>query len=290
MSRQSPLTQRIDALVARASLAPIDSQKLWFGDSAVGWINAETCLTLLTQGEGFTLLADGLHWPLPAGLAAATVALSQIDGVLRRHGLVGAARHELLDVQATSASGNERRLGAIDRAAVRRLGLTTLAVHLVAYDPADAVWVAQRALDKTTDPGLWDTLVSGLRAGGETIEQALRRESAEEAGLDASHLSTRQWVDAVRLGRPLAEGYQDEWQEVFDVTLPPGFTPCNQDGEVISIRKVSRRQILDGIVAGVFTLEAALALLLSFAARGWVREGDRQLLARLPRRSGACAR
>lgn len=285
MSRQSPLTQRIDALVARAMQKPIDSQPLWFGDTKVGWVNPETCLTLLTQAETFTLQDDGLHWPLPAGRAAATVAWQQVETVLRRHGLVGAARRELLEVQY-STDESARRLGAVDRAVVRRLGITTLAVHLVAYDPMDAIWVAQRALDKTTDPGLWDTLVSGLRVSGETTAQALQRESAEEAGLDAHHLSTHQWIDSVRLGRPLAEGYQDEWQEIFEVTLPAGFTPCNQDGEVVSIRKVSRRHVLDGIVAGVFTLEAALALLLSFSARGWIREGDRQLLARLPRRIG----
>ena len=66
---------------------------------------------------------------------------------------------------------------------MRPLGITTHAVHLVGWTPDGAVWVQQRAHDKATDPGLWDTTMGGLVTAGESIAATLMRETEEEAGL-----------------------------------------------------------------------------------------------------------
>ena len=72
-------------------------------------------------------------------------------------------RDELLDVVA-----GEDKLGVMERTALRPFGLPTKAVHLNAWTPDGRLWVARRALSKSTDPGMWDTLVGGLAGSGET--------------------------------------------------------------------------------------------------------------------------
>ena len=86
-------------------------------------------------------------------------------------------RDELLDVVA-----GEDKLGVMERTALRPFGLPTKAVHLNAWTPDGRLWVARRALSKSTDPGMWDTLVGGLAGSGEDLEAALVRECGEEAG------------------------------------------------------------------------------------------------------------
>ena len=76
-------------------------------------------------------------------------------------------RDELLDVVA-----GEDKLGVMERTALRPFGLPTKAVHLNAWTPDGRLWVARRALSKSTDPGMWDTLVGGLAGSGEPGNRA----------------------------------------------------------------------------------------------------------------------
>ena len=115
-------------------------------------------------------------------------------------------RDELLDVVA-----GEDKLGVMERTALRPFGLPTKAVHLNAWTPDGRLWVARRALSKSTDPGMWDTLVGGLAGSGEDLETALVRECGEEAGLDEPDLINRTPLRTIlRIHRRLPEGYQVE--------------------------------------------------------------------------------
>jgi hypothetical protein len=96
-------------------------------------------------------------WHVVVGQSDATTRLNQLADVLRGAGLAGAWRGEQLAVR--NASGEQ--IGAIERGAVRPLGIATLAVHLVGKAPDGGYWVQQRALNKPNDPGKWDTLMGG---------------------------------------------------------------------------------------------------------------------------------
>ena len=165
-------------------------------------------------------------------------------------------RNELLSV--TDQAGNA--VACIERAAVRPLGITTHAVHLIAHAPNGDAWVQQRALDKATDPGLWDTTMGGLVSAGESIGQTLARETWEEAGLHIEALQDVAPRGRFTVRRPVDNGYMVEHIHVYSATVPAGLAPLNQDGEVVAFECVPREVLTQRLLAGQFTLEAGLIL------------------------------
>ncbi len=189
--------------------------------------------------------------------------LEHMAQALNQAGLIRAWRNESLDVVAEG-----QRLACIERGAMRPLGLLTQSVHLNAWAPDGRLWVARRALDKSTDPGLWDTLSGGLVAAGETCATALLRETYEEAGLPAMMLDGCGPLRTVlRMHRRLPDGYQVENVLLADCVLPAGVVPVNQDGEVIEFRCLDLAGLWSCLEGGVFTLEAELCILDSLQRR-----------------------
>lgn len=197
-------------------------------------------------------------------LDAPDAALDAIARWLHGQGLSSRWRDEALAV--TDAQG--RRHAVIERAAVRPLGIATHAVHLIGLAPQGGVWVQQRAFDKPTDPGQWDTLMGGLVAADETSADALARETWEEAGLHLADLRSLHEVDRFTVRRPVPEGYLVEHVTVVEALLPDALLPLNQDGEVARFECLPPSALVERLVAGAFTLEAALMLAASLRRRG----------------------
>lgn len=182
--------------------------------------------------------------------------LARVAQTLREAHCLRSWRDELLDVYA-----GQTRLGAIERAAMRPLGLHTRAVHLNAWTPDGRLWIARRALSKATDPGMWDTLVGGLVGSNESLDVALERECAEEAGLEPAQLRGRDPLRTVmRLRRRLPEGYQVEDLLVSACVLASDVQPANRDGEVMEIAALPAGEVVALIEAGEVTLEASLVI------------------------------
>ena len=57
-------------------------------------------------------------------------------------------------------------------------------VHLHVFNSAGELYLQKRPAWKDIQPGRWDTAVGGHVAWGEAVEQALRREAAEEIGIE----------------------------------------------------------------------------------------------------------
>ncbi len=197
---------------------------------------------------------------------AADAGLARVARWLFAQGLCGKWRGELLAVTDASL----RRRAVVERAAVRPLGIATFAVHLVGFTPAGKVWVQQRALDKATDPGKWDTLVGGLVAADEDDALALEREAWEEAGLHLHALHACATTDRITVRRPVREGYMVEHIAVFEAVVPDGTQPVNQDGEVARFDRLTPQDLIERLAAGAFTLEAGLILARCLARRGLV--------------------
>jgi 8-oxo-dGTP pyrophosphatase MutT (NUDIX family) len=206
-----------------------------------------------------------LHEGVEVLTGAPDAALAEIARWMNVQGLGGPWRDELLAV--TDEEGT--RHAVIERAAVRPLGIATFAVHLIGFTPQGHVWVQQRALDKATDPGLWDTLMGGMVAANETPDSALERETWEEAGLRIAELQALQAVGRISVRRPVRQGYMVEHSDVFEALIPAALTPVNQDGEVERFECLSPESLVERMADGQFTLEAALMLAESLRRRGF---------------------
>jgi 8-oxo-dGTP pyrophosphatase MutT (NUDIX family) len=214
----------------------------------------EPALGRRLQAAGLPLRGGSGRWQIEAG--GADEALASIAAWLDAHGVCSRWRGELLAVDDV---GGTRR-AVVERAAVRPLGIATHAVHLVGRATDGRWWIQQRALDKATDPGLWDTLMGGLVGAGESIAQTLVRETAEEAGLDVAALGQLTPAGRVTVRRPVSDGYMIERIDVFEALVPAGLEPVNQDGEVARFECLDTPALHARLVAGAFTLEAAVIL------------------------------
>lgn len=258
-SALGPVVQaRYQQLIRRIQhLPPTGSRPLTVSGRVAGWITARATGHLhgvpgvrIDDEAVHITAAAGQRMPLNAVLARLALSLKD-TGCLRGW------RNELLDV-----IGEGRRLGAIERAAVRPLGLLTKAVHLNAWSPDGRLWIARRALSKSTDPGKWDTLVGGLTGAGESLDNSLLRESNEEAGLEPHDLENRSPLRIIlRMHRRLPEGYQVEDVLVSDCVLAETVVPRNLDGEVSEIRLVDMIELQHLLETDAFTREAELVVL-----------------------------
>lgn len=204
--------------------------------------------------------AGSERWHLVCAPAGATAALAALANALRRAGRCGAWRNEQLAV--CNAAGE--RVGTVERGAVRALGIATRAVHLVACAPDGRQWVQQRAFDKPSHPGRWDTLMGGMVSAQDTVESALARETWEEAGLRTEALQDLAQGGHVDFARPSDEGegagYMVERIDWFRATVPDGLVPANQDGEVERFELLEAAEVQARLAQGAFTPEAALVL------------------------------
>ncbi|MBX3605049.1 MAG: NUDIX domain-containing protein [Piscinibacter sp.] len=243
---------RLDARAAAPPLRERRPLRLAAGGAEIG--SVESAL-------GRRLVAAGLPVAEDAGGFAVDgdpdASLASLARWLHAQGLAGRWRDELLSV--TDASGIVH--AAIERAAVRPLGITTHAVHLAGRQAGGRWWLQQRALDKATDPGLWDTLMGGLVADRESLAQTLERETWEEAGLRVADLQGLVRHGDLLVRRPVSEGYMVERIAVFEAVVPAPLQPVNQDGEVLRFELVDTATLQRRLADDAFTLEAALVLL-----------------------------
>ena len=229
------------------------------GAATIGSVEPELAEALRTAGL-ITSDGEGFRIEPPADRS-----LHRLAHWLRERRLCAPWRDELLDVPDASGAAVAR----VERAVVRVLGIRTRAVHLVGVGgDGDAVWAQQRAFDKSSDPGQWDTLMGGQVAAGESVATTLARETLEEAGLEIGALREMQRVAPLAIRRPVAEGYMIEDIDVFRAIVPAGVEPVNRDGEVERFELLGERALRARLEAGQFTLEATLILGAELARRG----------------------
>lgn len=201
-----------------------------------------------------------MAWCLDVPPEAATDALNTLAAALRDAGRCGPWRGEQLAVG--TAAGDV--IATVERGAVRVLGITTRAVHLVGLAPDGRMWVQKRSMDKPNNPGLWDTLMGGMVSAADTLPEALARETWEEAGLRVEALTALRHGGHVDFSRPSREGggagYMLERIDWFRAEVPAGMEPCNQDGEVERFDLLPLDAVRDQVAHGRFTLEAGLVI------------------------------
>ena len=159
---------------------------------------------------GHRLFFHDAAWHLQSANGNATEAMNQLAQAMRELGLNGPWRNEQLVV----CNEDGKRIGTIERGLVRPLAIATCAVHLIGTAPDGRMWVQQRAFNKANNPGMWDTLMGGMVSAADTLEQALERETWEEAGLRIADLQSLRHGGHVDFQQPAEEennaGYMRE--------------------------------------------------------------------------------
>lgn len=226
--------------------------------------------------------ATGVQLVAP-GRAGRDAALAAVNAGLRARGLIRAWRDETYPI-VTHLGGPP--LALIERASARFWGTLTFGAHANGY-VADAhgrpthLWIARRALSKATDPGKLDNLVGGGVPYGQTPFETLVREGLEEAGLPAALMRLAVPGEVIELACDIAEGFMHEQLHAFDLCLPAGVTPVNQDGEVAEMRRLPVQEAIELAAGDSMTVDAALVTL-GFALRhGLLAGGERDRLAAL---------
>jgi len=255
---------RADLLALQTQLAqrvqhppPVGSRALVIAGKTAGWISVPALHALAdfpdacVPAQALILLPE--H---PSTPNHATEILTKVADVLRQTGCLKNWRNEQLDVMAEGQA-----LGQMERAAFRPLGLLTRAVRLNAWTPRGELWLARRAAHKATDPGKWDTLACGLIAAGETPQQALLRESFEEAGLLPEHLRRFPPPRLIcRLHKRVPEGYLVEDTLLSHGLLPDDAQPHNLDSEVDAFCTADVDALWELLKTDALTAEAAWAV------------------------------
>lgn len=195
-------------------------------------------------------------------------ALAQVNAALREQGLILAWRNETYAIVEWLGA---RPLALIERAAARFWGTLTFGAHANGYVADDTgrpthLWIARRSAHKPTDPGKLDNLVGGGVPHGQTPWQALVREAWEEAGLGSQQVAAAHPGRVLRLHRDTPEGLQLEDLHTFDLSLPAGQQPHNQDGEVAAFSCLPVMQAVLAAAGTGMTVDAALVTL-DFALR-----------------------
>ena len=198
----------------------------------VGSVARAHLASLAPHEDLLTVSDDGVTWLLEGEQRDA--AFARLHHALRAQGLIRAWRDE---TYAVVDPATLRVLACIERAAARFWGTLTFGAHANGFvrDAAGRpshLWIARRSPTKATDPGLFDNLVGGGVPHGQTPAQALVREGWEEAGLRPHELQHARAGSVLALQRQVPEGWQHEWLYSYDVELPVGREPQNQDGEV----------------------------------------------------------
>lgn len=259
MSRPHPAAAWLAALRASADRPPRHPRvPLWAGEARIGSVEPDFLLRVPLRAGLVAETGRGGEpgWQVIGDL---TASLHELAAALRAAGLAHAWRDEQLAV--TDEHG--RRLGTVERAVVRLLGITTFAVHLVGLSPDGRHWVQQRSLTKADDPGLWDTLMGGMIPATDSAAQALERETWEEAGLRLDQLAQVRRCGRAIARRPASEhgaGYVVEHIDWYRCVVPHGVVPANQDGEVAQFRLMDGDEVVARLECDEFTIEAALVL------------------------------
>jgi 8-oxo-dGTP pyrophosphatase MutT (NUDIX family) len=214
----------------------------------------------------------------PDTVQGRSAALEEVNRELARDGTLRGWRDEPVSV---APRYGEPELLRMERSASRRFGITAYAAHLNGFTRRKGLahaWIARRSNTKDVNPGKLDNLVGGRIAAGMSVDETLRKEAWEEAGIAPALLAGLNCVCAVRTEYSVPEGLHREVIFVHDLWLPEDFQPVNQDGEVSELYCMPVEEVLQNLLAGEFTLDAGVVMIDGLLRLGAVLPEDSQYL------------
>jgi 8-oxo-dGTP pyrophosphatase MutT (NUDIX family) len=187
-------------------------------------------------------------------------------------------RNELWPVYGNSGE----LIFSMERMAVGLFGCMRYGVHMTAYTAAPQarhgikIWVAKRAADKSSYPGMLDNTAAGGFMTGEDFFECMVREADEEAALPEVVMRERAkmvgtvsylFVTDERAGGEPGWIYP-ECQWVYDLELPTDIRPKPKDGEVESFALYTVDEVKEQMAQGLYKPNCAVVMLDFFIRHG----------------------
>jgi 8-oxo-dGTP pyrophosphatase MutT (NUDIX family) len=248
-------------------------------EHAIGWLRPSFADQLRRWPHVFEVNPAYVRLAAKPGTAQGrSAAMAEVTRDLARDGVMVGWRDELVGV---APHYGQPDLFRIERAATRYFGLLAYGAHMNGFTRAGGLvraWVARRSPDKPIDPDKLDNLVGGRISAGMSVDETLRKEAWEEAGIAPSLLAGLNCLGAVRVEYSAPEGLHREILFVHDLWLPADFKPVNQDGEVSGIRCTPVEDVLESLLAGDFTLDAGVVMIDGLLRLGAMLPEDPQYL------------
>jgi len=218
------------------------------GTLRIGWIHRSFARRLGDWPETFRTDADGIALsPQFRDFGSRSAALDDVLRALAASGEVTGWREEAFPVMA---NWGDTPVLQMERAACPRFGVRAWGVHMNGYvrrDGALFLWVARRARDKPTFPGMLDNMVAGGQPIGIGPRDNMIKECAEEAGIPRNIAEAVRPVGALSYCHQVAETLKPDQTFCYDLELPAEFVPVNHDGEIESFELWPIGEVVDRV-------------------------------------------
>ncbi len=181
----------------------------------------------IVAGPDYLALAPGLD-----DFATRSAAMDELLEALRQDGDFPGWRGEFYPVMPGWGAAPLLR---VERATCPWLGVRSWGVHVNGYvrkPDGLHMWIARRARDKPTYPGMLDNMVAGGQPIGVGLMANVVKECAEETDIPRELAATSCAVGTISYCHQFEGGVKPDQQFCYDLELPADFEPRNTDGEV----------------------------------------------------------
>ena len=223
----------VDRLRAFTAFDPAAYLPFRVDGQAIGLVRPEFAARLAPLTNAFAVTADAVG--LAPGLVGVEARTRAVDEALRPLAAEGLFRGWRDEPYRVAADVEDPPLFLMERAAIPRFGIRASGVHVNGFvrdGDALSMWIGRRSADKHTAPNKLDQIVAGGRSAGYAMWETLLKESEEEAGIATATAARARPVGAITYVSERREGLRRDVLYVFDLELPAGFVPINQDGEI----------------------------------------------------------
>lgn len=242
----------------------------------VGLVRSDVLKFLLRYPDVFQMQADNIV--LNPSLKTYADRSKNVDAVLRDLrsqkvlNTLNGWRDENYEVRASYSS---EYLLNMDRSATCLFGICNYGVDINGYtkDPVKGlcIWLQRRSRTKQRWPGRWDNMVGGGVSVGYNILETALKEAEEEASIPSELMLKLTPCGSVSFFFENEQGLFPNTEFVFDLELPPGFTPKNKDGEVEEFELLTAQDALERTFSPEFKTTSCPVLIDFLIRHGFIR-------------------
>ncbi len=220
----------------------------FFASRRIGYLKEPVWSALSEWPEYFESQSNGIHLKekFDRFEIRSQILDEVVDALLRK----GVMTHRQGERYPVTHTGRESSIATIDRAAAPYFGLRAYGQHMNGYVRKGRdlyLWIARRSADRVNFPNRLDNMVAGGLPYGLSLQDNLRKECMEEAGIPPDLADRARPVGALSYCRETSVGLKPDTLYCYDLELPPEFVPVNTDGEVAEFRLVPVQEVVQWV-------------------------------------------